>query len=462
MKRMHPVFALLITAALSTVSSPAQPVLAAFGSGSSAGGWTSNNSFPRRLADVNGDGKADIVGFANDGVYVALSQGNTFAPLSKWIAQYCPTIGGWANDDSFPRMLGDVNGDGKADIVGFGDTAVFVSLSTGAGFSDPVPWANLFSVKAGGWTNNNQNPRLVADVNGDGKADIVGFAYDGAYVSLSSGTSFGAQSKWASSYGPGPAAGTWENNDTYPRWAADVNGDGKADIIGFGVAGVYVSLSSGSAFSAPVLWLSAMGTAPAAGGWQGLVHPRMIADVNGDKKADAIGFANDGVYVALSSGSAFQPLVKWNSGFAVNSGPWPTDDLAPRLVGDFSGNRQADIVGFAFGRCVRGLQHGQRFQGHRAGAAGRHHRWFGERRELLLESELHSRRGSHRFRLRRRRRKGSQRTPLLPQVSVRHVWRGSGLLDGLSSGLRRHRRFLRQASSDVRLRLQLEVGRHSV
>ncbi len=347
MKRMHPVFALLITAALSTVSSPAQPVLAAFGSGSSAGGWTSNNSFPRRLADVNGDGKADIVGFANDGVYVALSQGNTFAPLSKWIAQYCPTIGGWANDDSFPRMLGDVNGDGKADIVGFGDTAVFVSLSTGAGFTDPSPWINSFTIKSGGWTNNNQNPRLVADVNGDGKADIVGFAYDGAYVSLSSGTSFGAQSKWASSYGPGPAAGTWENNDTYPRWAADVNGDGKADIIGFGVAGVYVSLSSGSAFSAPVLWLSAMGTAPAAGGWQGLVHPRMIADVNGDKKADAIGFANDGVYVALSSGSAFQPLVKWNSGFAVNSGPWPTDDLAPRLVGDFSGNRQADIVGFA-------------------------------------------------------------------------------------------------------------------
>jgi hypothetical protein len=32
------------------------------------GGWTSQNQYPRQLADVNGDGMADIVGFGADGV----------------------------------------------------------------------------------------------------------------------------------------------------------------------------------------------------------------------------------------------------------------------------------------------------------------------------------------------------------------------------------------------------------
>jgi hypothetical protein len=37
-----------------------------FGKGS---GWTSQDLYPRTLADVNGDGKSDVVGFGNRGVY---------------------------------------------------------------------------------------------------------------------------------------------------------------------------------------------------------------------------------------------------------------------------------------------------------------------------------------------------------------------------------------------------------
>jgi hypothetical protein len=33
------------------------------------------------------------------------------------------------------------------------------------------------------------------------------------------------------------------SQDTYPRAVADVNGDHRADIVGFGNTGVYVSLS---------------------------------------------------------------------------------------------------------------------------------------------------------------------------------------------------------------------------
>ena len=47
--------------------------LNAFGSGRSPGAWTSEDEYPRLLADVTGDNAADIVGFGYYVVYVAPS-----------------------------------------------------------------------------------------------------------------------------------------------------------------------------------------------------------------------------------------------------------------------------------------------------------------------------------------------------------------------------------------------------
>jgi hypothetical protein len=43
-----------------------------------------------------------------------------------------------------------------------------------------------------------------------------------------------------------------------------------------------------------------------------------MADVNGDNKADIIGFGNNAVYVSLSTGSSFQNGIIWNTGFSQN------------------------------------------------------------------------------------------------------------------------------------------------
>jgi len=94
------------------------------------GGWTSFDLYPRQLGDINGDGRDDIVGFGNSDVYAALGQSNgTFGPT--FVAQsdnFTVVDGGWTSFNQYPRQLGDINGDGRNDIVGFGNDNVYAAL----------------------------------------------------------------------------------------------------------------------------------------------------------------------------------------------------------------------------------------------------------------------------------------------------------------------------------------------
>jgi hypothetical protein len=101
--------------------------LAAFGT---SAGWTSQDLYPRTLADVNGDGMADIVGFGADGISVSLATGggHVAAPLLQ-LSTFSANVGGWTSDNTYPRHLADISGDAKADIVGFGTNGVWMSPS---------------------------------------------------------------------------------------------------------------------------------------------------------------------------------------------------------------------------------------------------------------------------------------------------------------------------------------------
>ncbi|GAA3432902.1 hypothetical protein GCM10018954_025050 [Kutzneria kofuensis] len=302
-------------------------------------GWRVDQH-PRFLADVNGDRRADIVGFGNDGVWVSLARANgTFAPAQLAVNNF-GTAQGW-RVDQHPRFLADVNGDGRADIVGFGNDGVWVSLARANGtFADPQLVVNNFGYNQG-WRVD-QHPRFLADVNGDGRADIVGFGNDGVWVSLAraNGT-FAPAQLVLNNFGFN--AGGWRV-DRHPRFLADVNGDRRADIVGFGNDGVWVSLAQQNGTFAPAqLVLNNFGFN--AGGWRVDRHPRLLADVNGDGRADIVGFGNDGVWVSLAQANgtfAAAQLVVNNFGY--NQG-WRVDQH-PRFLADVNGDGRADIVGF--------------------------------------------------------------------------------------------------------------------
>ena len=83
-------------------------------------------------------------------------------------------------------------------------------------------------------------------MNDDGHLDIVGFGNNGVYISYGNGTGgFGASVFDLDFFGYGPQAGNWTSDNSFPRHLADVNGDGAADIVGFYSNGVHVALSNG-------------------------------------------------------------------------------------------------------------------------------------------------------------------------------------------------------------------------
>ena len=164
-------------------------------------------------------------------------------------------------------------------------------------FSTPSFWIRAYGYGSGGWRVN-QHPRHVIDVNNDGLADIVGFGIGGTSVSLNTGSSFSAPSRWTSEYGYGSG---W-HVDRHPRQVIDVNNDGLPDIVGFSESGTSVSLNTGSSFSASSLWSSEYGN---KGGWRVDKHPRHVIDVNNDGLPDIVGFGYAGTVVSLNTGIVF-------------------------------------------------------------------------------------------------------------------------------------------------------------
>lgn len=183
-------------------------------------------------------------------------------------------------------LVADFDGDHKADLALVGSTSISVALSTGSGFAAAGGWANIpfYGSKA----------TLAGDVTGDGRSDLVAVNSTQVFVLPSTGSSFGPPQGWSN-------VAFYGTRGTY---LADVNGDSKADLVAVNNTSVWVMLSTGTAFGPPMQWSSTP--------FYGNVAT-LVADVNGDGRADMVAVNATSAWVMSSTGTTFSPPAQWSN-----------------------------------------------------------------------------------------------------------------------------------------------------
>ncbi len=289
---------------------------------------------------------AGVCGRDRDGIRCAISNGATaFGAATLWSRDFSDA-NGFATDPSYWATLAfpDVSGDGKADVCVRSVDGFYCGSSTGNAFEAAAPWEYGFS-NWNGW--NTRRPYWgtvqFPDLDADGKSDICGRGVIGVWCALSSRISFGIPTLWIEAFSD---VHSWDVHPSY--WATlqfpDVDGDDKADICGRGPDGVYCGISTGGRFNAPTQWDTTFTNAVWAGSpshWSTIQFP----DLNGDRKADLCGRSVDGLHCGLSSGTGFARPIRWADAFKGAAWQDRVDTYGTIQFADLNGDGKLDVCG---------------------------------------------------------------------------------------------------------------------
>jgi hypothetical protein len=307
------------------------------------------------MADVDGDGRNDLVGLGNAGQVVvvrALAPAGgaaRFAPAATWLAS--SRFAAWTSSDYWTRVwVADVNADHKADVVGMAaDGVVWVAPSTGEGFTSEyasgntgLPWSS------GCYSRATQERTWLTDVTGDGRPDVVCLSNLGL-TDVAVGTASG-----------------------FTPWTEPLESDPPPDRPALDPA----TFLTDCPISSPALCTNAdkarkepAHPAPpsrfgfiTANGWMPTSYRQRVwvEDVTGDRLADMVGLADDGsLWVEQNLGGRFGNIVRWpvsgaravgggrNLPFAAGYG-WFAPASAPRVwLTDVTGDGLTDFLGIS-------------------------------------------------------------------------------------------------------------------
>lgn len=275
--------------------------------------------------DLNGDGLTDLLHFVND-------SGKTYQWINNGDGTYAVTLQTVTGDTCliscgfFSAM--DVNGDGLTDLVHVTNNGgnIITWFSNGNGTFNRVTFTATADtcLTCGQWQ--------VADVNGDGYADLIHLLDDSGNIKIWKADGTGSYTIQAYNY---PAdtcllsCGSWV--------MADINGDGQSDLVHLTnkAGGVNTWFSKGDGTFVVKTFTSTVDTCiTGCGSWQSM-------DLNGDGQTDFVHLVNDAgqIYKWSSLGDGTFTVVS-----ETKSGDTCLTTCGAWITGDFNAEGVADML----------------------------------------------------------------------------------------------------------------------
>jgi len=287
-------------------------------------------------ADVDGDGRLDLVTTEVSANLVSVFR-NLATPGSLSSNSFAPRVS--FSVGSGPRALAvaDLDGDGRPEIVSANYGSSTVSILRNVSSPGQIS-SNSFAPRLDLPTGSGTHGLALADLDGDGKPDIATANAAANTISLLRNLATPG-SLTSASFAPAVVLA----GPTYPHFlrAADLDGDGKLELILTSYMGQSVSVYLNRATPGTLTPLSFAPRVEFALGARG--HTISIGDLNGDSKPDVVVdceipdrvcvFQNLGVPGSFTSGS-FAARVDLPGGYNV----WGSS------VGDLDGDSRPDIL----------------------------------------------------------------------------------------------------------------------
>jgi hypothetical protein len=304
-----------------------------------AAGWNDPSRYSTiRMGDLNGDGRADLCARAAAGMRCWLSTGTGFGPTL--VGPELSDAAGWNEPKYFTTIdLADVNGDGRDDLCARGPSGFSCWLSSEAGFLPNAVKLPDMADKSGWGVASHYGTLRMGDLNADGKQDVCGRTVEGMACWLSDGHGFSTRIR-----GPqwSDATGWGDGHDEY--WStirlADVNGDGRDDLCARTPTGIVCYPSGGTSFGKPI-------QGPALSDDQGWNQRRYfstirLADIDGDGKADLCARGKTGMNCYIATGTGFADAMGAPS-LSDDSG-WDFPEYFTTIaLADVDGDGRADV-----------------------------------------------------------------------------------------------------------------------